>query len=317
MTYDIDVGALTPPLQLTATDTTAINVAGGVQLLISDETGATVFEDDAPAVDASNPLAVKITHTWQLGETDLAGTYGAQAIIGGLAYPPAPAPFTIGAGVSTRYCTLEQARSAGADGTDAEVGAAIATARVLIDRYCADSFAPTPMTLVAIVGGDGTALLPRRVRQVTRVAPVGRTTPLSAASYAVLSSRMLGQVDAVVIGGYAPGGDPLIAGAEPWNGGWSNLVGRFATGQIEVTGTFGWDAPPLPVQSAAALLAARITAGALQLPGPSPDTDDEGNVIKVTAGATVPPATSTTTGDAAADALLFGFRNGRLRLQGH
>lgn len=316
MTYDIDVGALTPPLVLTATDTTAINVAGGVQLLISDETGTTVITDSSPAVDASVPTAVKVTHTWLLGQTDIAGTYGVQAVIGGLAYPPAPAPFTIGAGVSTRYCTLQQARDAGAVGTDAEVGDAISEARRLIDRYCADGFTPTPMTLAAIVGGDGTALLPRRVRQVTRVAPVGSSTPLATTAYRVLSSRMLGQVDAVVIGGYGRGGDALIAGAEPWNGGWSNLINGFATGQIEVTGVFGWDTPPLPVQAAAALLAAKLTTGTLDTGGAGPDVDEEGNVVVVTASGVTPPATSSSTGDAGADALLFGHRNVRVRLLG-
>jgi hypothetical protein len=316
VTYDIDVGALTPPLQLTATDTSAISVAGGVVLRILDEAGNVVITDNAPTVDASNPLAVKVTHTWLLGQTDIAGTYGAQAIISGVSYPPAPASFTIGAGAATRYCTIQQARDVGATGTDAEVGDAIAAARQLIDRYCSDSFAPTPMTLVATVGGDGTALLPRRVRQVTRVAAVGSPNALATTAYTVLSSRMFGQVDAVILGGGGSYGDPIVAGAEPWNGGWANLIGRFATGQIEVTGVFGWDAPPMPVTAACALLAARITSGALEVGGPLPDTDEEGNVIKVTAGSTPPVASSRTTGDAGADALLFGHRNARLRLTG-
>ncbi len=316
MTYDIDVGALTPPLVLTATDTSAINVAGGVQLLISDEAGNVIYTDNAPAVNASNPLAVVITHTWVAPQTAVAGTYGAQAIIAGQAYPPSPAPFTIGAGTSTRYCTIQQARDAGATGTDTEVGDAITAARRLIDRYCEDSFTPTPMTLVAVVQPTGVALLPRTVQQVTRVQPVGSTVPLAATAYAVLSSRMLGQVDAVIIGGGGYGSDPLIAGAEPWNGGWGGLVERFATGQLEVTGTFGWDAPPLQVTAAAAMLAAQLRLGTLDTGGAVPDVDADGNVVVVTASTTAPQPAASSTGDAGADAQLFGMRRNRLRLRG-
>ena len=314
--YDIDVGALTPPLVLTATNTVPISTAGAL-LKISDEAGNVIITDSAPAIDATNPLAVKVTHTWLLGQTDVAGTYGAQAILGGVAYPPSPAPFTIGRGAASRYCTVQQARDAGATGTDTEVGAAIDAAREPIDRYTADCFAPTPMTLVAVVQPDGTCLLPRRVRQITRVQPVGSPQPLATTAYTVLSSRMPGQIDAVVIGGYGVSGDPLIAGAEPWNGGWANLIGRFSTGQLEVTGSFGWDAPPLPVQAAAAKLAAKITTGTLDTGTVGPDTDEEGNTIVVTTSGPPPqPRPARSTGDVEADALLFGLRNDAVRMWG-
>jgi hypothetical protein len=173
------------------------------------------------------------------------------------------------------------------------------------------------MEVVGRVAPDGTVLLPRIVRSISRVTAVGATTPLATSVWRALSSRTPGQVDAVIIGGWGVG-DPLIAGAEPWNGGWSNLLGGLATGQVEVVGSFGWDEPPVEVQAAAAMLAASITAGSLPISGSTgPDTDDEGNVVKVTVGVTAGITGGVrTTGNAEADAMLAGLHYNRMRLAG-
>lgn len=315
MTYDIDPGVLAPPLVLTLTDTNPIPVGSGVVVRFTDEAGNLLFTDASPAVDATNPLAVLVTHTWVNGQTDVPGTYGAQALVGGDPWPMVT--WSIGAGTPPLYCTLAQARAAGATGTDQEVTDAILAARRRIDRHTGDTFAPTLMELVGRVSPDGTVLLPRIVRSIDRVTPVGRTDPLATTAWRALSSRTPGQVDAVLIGGVGVG-DPLIAGAEPWMGGWANLLGGLATGQVEVVGSFGWDEPPVEVAAAAAILAASIRAGSLPLTTRTgPDTDDEGNVVKVTVGATSAPTTGMrTTGNAEADALLAGLHFNRTRMAG-
>lgn len=317
MAYDIDPGDLTPPLVMTITDTAPINTGAGVVLRFTDEAGNVLFTDNAPGVNATDPLAVVLTHNWVAGQTDVAGTYGVQAVVGGTQPYPATGPiaWTIGAG-QPLYCTVAQARAAGATGTDAEVTDAIRAARRRIDRHTGDTFAPTTMEVVGRVSADGTVLLPRIVRSVDRVTPVGRTAPLGVGTWRALSSRTPGQVDAVLIGG-AGVGDPLIAGAEPWNGGWANLLGGLATGQVEVVGSFGWDEPPVEVAAAAAMLAASIRAGELPITTPTgPDTDDEGNVVKVTVGATAPTTSGRTTGHEGADALLAALHHNRTRLAG-
>jgi hypothetical protein len=163
------------------------------------------------------------------------------------------------------------------------------------------------MTVVAPARYDGTVLLPRVVQAVESVRPVGGS-PIASTAYRALSSRLPGQVDAVVLGG-AGYADPLVVGAEPWSGGWAGFVGNLATGQLEVTGVFGWDEPPPEVVTANAALAASIRAGDLPAAGQvGPDTDDEGNVVKVTVGgSTVTTPMQRTTGNADADAQLAGF----------
>jgi hypothetical protein len=319
-TYDIDPGVLAPPLVVTLTDTNPIDTGAGVVLQFTDEAGNLLFTDAAPAVDATNPLAVLVTHTWVAGQTDVPGIYGVQALVGGDPWPVVT--WSIGQGGTALYCTLTQARQAGATGSDQEVTDAIKAARRRIDRFTGDTFAPTQLEVTARVAGDGTALLPRRVIAVSRVTPVTAVgepvrVPLPAASWRAVSSRSIGQVDAVLIGGLGYG-DALIAGAEPWRGGWGNLLGNLGTGQVEVVGTFGWDEPPPEVVAAAALLASAIRAGTLDGVTPAgPDTDDEGNVVKVTASAPGGAAPGErTTGLAAADAQLAGLVRSRFRLAG-
>jgi hypothetical protein len=54
------------------------------------------------------------------------------------------------------YCSLDQARSAGASGTDTEVQAAIDAARIVIDAYTREIWEPTSLTLqVQVSLGEG------------------------------------------------------------------------------------------------------------------------------------------------------------------
>lgn len=211
------------------------------------------------------------------------------------------------------YCTIEQARAAGATGSDEFVASCIVDARELIDQYTGDMFEPTVATIVARVAPDGTAQLPVQVRSVSAVRVVGATVALPESGYLVLSSSVRGQIDAVVLGG---GGrsDILVVGAEPWNGGYSGLVdGR--TGQVAVTGLYGHETPPVRVRDCAAVLAASRSTGAtsMSVPGPAvgvPDTDDEGNAVSITVDAEAPRAR--TTGNAAVDVALGPFVRGVL-----
>lgn len=203
------------------------------------------------------------------------------------------------------YCTVAEARAAGATGTDGEVEAAIGTARVLIDRYTGSVWEPTPALVVAIVAPDGSALLPWPVRAIESVTVVGSPVALPDGAWRALSSLTRGQVDAVLVGA-GRAADILVVGAEPWRGGYAALLSGAlgGTGQVEVLGTFGPDHPPVEVRDAAAALAAWRQKGGTLLPVTGPDTDDEGNVVSVTVNMAAAPVRSRTTGLPGADALL-------------
>lgn len=205
------------------------------------------------------------------------------------------------------YASIDQARVAGATGTDRDVQAALDAARTLVERFTGDLFAPTQLTVVARVSGDGTALLPYRVQSVDRVRMVGVNYDLQPDAYLVLSSALPGQIDAVLLGGGASSGNMLVLGAEPWNGGWQNLT-RTTTGQCEVTGTFGHSVVPPAVADAAAALAAARTQGQLLVPVVGAvSTDDEGNAVSITVDATQPVRRTPTTGVDSVDALLMPY----------
>lgn len=215
------------------------------------------------------------------------------------------------------YCSEEAAREAGCTGTSAEVTAWIAAARERIDAYTQQLFEPTDLVVVADVGAGGLVILPRRVRTVTSVVPVlnaddGPVIPVSA--YRVTSSAVLGQVDAVHLawGGY----NDLVVGAESYNGGWLGLWSRWGAEQVKVAGSFGYDAVPMVVGMACALLAAHLQAGATPEDGDAPDggldVDDEGNNVAIEdaddASSDVAEA-SASTGSTQVDALLAGYLN--------
>ncbi|MGV9579729.1 hypothetical protein ACWDRZ_24055 [Streptomyces sp. NPDC003509] len=213
---------------------------------------------------------------------------------------------------------MEQARAAGATGSDAEVAAWISAATERITAYTQQLFEPTPLVVVADVAPEGLVLLPRRVRSVTSVAPVldgDAGTSLPATAYRVTSSDVLGGVDAVHLqwGGY----DDLIAGAESYNGGWRGLFDRWGAEQARITGEFGYaEVPPLVAQ-ACALLAAHVQAQAApsdadSTQAPGLNVDDEGNNVRIEDKADdqdepLPPSAST--GNTQVDALLIGYLN--------
>ncbi|MGW5130359.1 hypothetical protein [Streptomyces sp. NPDC004135] len=216
------------------------------------------------------------------------------------------------------YCSVEDAKNAGCTGSDAEVAAWIAAAQEAIERYTQQCFEPTDLVVVADVAPGGLVILPRRVRTVTSVMPVleaddGPSIPPTA--YRVTSAAVLGQVDAVHLAwaGY----DDLIAGAESWNGGWAGLLTRWGAEQVKVVGEFGYDAPPLLVNRACALLAADLQAKASPSDAdaaqdPSLQVDDEGNNVAIEDtddAPSTPPAPSSSTGSTQVDALLVNYLN--------
>lgn len=215
------------------------------------------------------------------------------------------------------YSTEAQARDAGAVGTTAEVLAAIAAADATIDNFTGDTFAPVAGAVVVDVFPNGVGLLRRRVQSVSAVQDIGGTVTFPAGAYIVTSSETPGEVDAVVFGGSGLS-DPLILGAEPWNGGYMGLVSQAAGQRVKVTGSFGWDAPPPAVVSASTILAAEATlADAAAAAGTNLTTDDEGNVLNISLNGTDPATgepVAPTTGSAVVDAMLAPYVRSRLRL---
>lgn len=217
------------------------------------------------------------------------------------------------------YCSEEAAREAGCTGTSAEVAAWIAAAQEQITRYTQQLFEPTDLVVVADVAPGGLVILPRRVRTVTSVVPVlnaddGPVIPSSA--YRVTSSAVLGQVDAVHLawGGY----DDLVVGAESYNGGWQGLWDRWGAEQVKVFGSLGYDAVPMVVGQASALLAADMQAKAKPSDADaaqdsSLQVDDEGNNVAIEdsddASSSEPVAPSASTGSTQVDALLTPYLN--------
>lgn len=159
------------------------------------------------------------------------------------------------------YCTVEEAEAAGATGDAPTITAAITEAGERIDLFTGDHFETTGgLSVVAAFGADGSAPLPRKVQSVTSVTFVGASTALPVSSYRVRKSDTPGDIDAIeLVSGAldsAVGYDLLVAGAEPWNGGFANL-GRPGH-RVTVVGTFGWAAVPANVRRACQLLAAAI-----------------------------------------------------------
>lgn len=224
------------------------------------------------------------------------------------------------------YCSLDQARDAGAVGSDAEVTAAITAASARVERFTHELFAPVAATIVRDVG-NGIVLTHLRIQTVTAVRYLGWATPITAEAYRVLTSETPGQVDSVILAGTLAWADVTVLGAEPWNGGWANLMyGNTSDPQVEIDGTFGWDTPPEDVAHATAVIAAQIRtkdrtpdSGSSTTP-----TDDEGNVIPV-----VPPFTASvntdvqellrvrarTTGSKSADELLAPYVREPVRIR--
>lgn len=227
------------------------------------------------------------------------------------------------------YCTIEQAKSAGARGSDAEITAAIERASLRVSRYTGETFEPVAKTKRVKLGRDGRALVHERIVSVTAVRWAGVQQPIGVDGYRVESSIVDGVQDAIVLAGSQSWADVTVLGAEPWAGGWAGLSSqRRGDEKLDVEGTFGWATAPEDVAEATALVAAHLREGDElrdELPAESEQpnpimTDDEGNVLPV-----VPPfengteyeveraarlnsrARSRTTGVVEADVLLASY----------
>lgn len=194
------------------------------------------------------------------------------------------------------YCTIDDAKSAGATGTDAEILEAIADASDRVDRYTGDLFAPTARTLDLDVGGDGVVRVRRRIQSVTSVTWAGAPSPMVASAYIVSSSKAGGR-DTISLYGDLSWADVTVLGAEPWNGGWANLASRGRDPHVIVVGVFGWDAPPRDVVRATALIAAAMRRDD---DTPATPTDGATGTVADTEGNVVPVAPPFSDDDAAA-----------------
>lgn len=207
------------------------------------------------------------------------------------------------------YCTVAQAKAAGATGTDAEITAAILAAQQRVDRFTSEIWETRAgVTVRARFRGDGLALLPRRVQTVDSVTYAGATVPLGTAAYRVRSSSTIGEVDAIEYVSGLGGWNDLVVGAERWNGGWANL-GVGSRDEVLVVGTFGHTTTPAPVAEATALLAASISTSGGEAPT---GTDAEGNASGLRDPELTP--TGAGTGVAQADDLLRPYRRQPVRV---
>jgi hypothetical protein len=223
--------------------------------------------------------------------------------------------------VTDPYCTLAEARAAGAVGDDAAVTLAITQAEALVENYTGDFFSPRVLTVVARLGGDGRAMLPYRVTaadSITAVADADGDTSYAAGVWRTYTSSVEGDVDAVGLGRDHVGTNVLVVGLEPW------APAAAYRGRLRVTGTFGYVTPPVAVSMATAWLAAKITQSTrldddgnplTPLPQTATTTDPEGNVLPVVPPFQdsddvdlIPGATGGSTGSRKADRILAPYR---------
>jgi len=272
--------------------------------------------------------------TWLVPVDAALGSYVAEwsaVLVGGdppsvgyEAFTVTDTPLVVVAGAA--YCTLAEARAAGAIGTDEVVQRSITEAMERVDRFTGDRFSPRTMTVVARVGGDGRAILPYRLTSrdaVTEVRDNLTDTVLATTTWRAYSSAIDGETDAIGVGRRHVGSNMLVLGLEPWASletGWD---------KVEVTATFGWAVTPPSVEWATARIAAVISKQWVdQDPDDDPNTpppttqgiaDPEGNVLPVVPpfnpedGGTEPDvAQERTTGDRQADAALIPYRRNQL-----
>lgn len=184
------------------------------------------------------------------------------------------------------YCTIEDAKSAGAVGTDPEITEAITDASERVDRYTGDLFVPTARTFDFTVGGDGVVRVRRRIQSVTSVTWAGAGSPMVTSAYVVSSSKTGGH-DTISLYGDLSWADVTVLGAEPWAGGWANLSSRGRDPHVIVVGVFGWDSPPRDVVRATALIAAAMRR---EDDTPATPTDGATGTVADTEGNVVPVA---------------------------
>jgi hypothetical protein len=209
------------------------------------------------------------------------------------------------------YCTLAQARTAGAVGTDSDVNAAIMDATARVDRYTRTIFDTRALTVETDVGADGYARLPLPALTVATVAYAGLgafAPALPTSSYQLSQALRPGDTDSLqlIAGGFGFGSLDTVVGAESYRQGGTSYARR----RIVITGTFGRASVPAAVTRAAALIAAAITGGGT-----------DGSAVNLEGDVDLPPRvpslggeTADTTGLAEADALLRTYRRNLVRI---
>lgn len=207
------------------------------------------------------------------------------------------------------YCTLGEARAAGAVGADAAVQSAVDAASDLVDRYTGDVFSPRTLTVNASVDAEGGVTLGLRVRSITSITTDDNVTAIPGWTFSASSQR--GAVDRVQLPSVG-WSNVLINGYEPYN---PDRLNR-TYGRVLVTGSFGWDTVPTAVELATAHLAA-LLARPLIGEASAQVSDPEGNVIPAWPSQdstdAVEPSLLRTTGSRKADLLLQPFKRVRLR----
>lgn len=164
------------------------------------------------------------------------------------------------------YCTAADAEAKGA--ASPLPAGTLEEAAERVDAFTGTWFDSRTGTFRVEYDGDGIVFLPAPAITVTSVAVVDPATTIAAGTYRTVGERLY-------LPDFARGSDVLIAGAEPWRGGWANLLGP-APVLLDVTGTLGLAAVPSSVREASALLAAMLA------PAPyTPTTDAEGVPVGV------------------------------------
>lgn len=208
----------------------------------------------------------------------------------------------------TAYSTTETAIAAGADGTDLPaLTALLEQVAARIDMYTGTWFDLRVTTLRLEVDPEQSVVMLPAEGTVTAVRVLPAGTLLGATSWRQVKTRLY------LPGAGLPTADILVAGAEPYRGGYRNLLGLLPS-EIEVDGTFGPPTVPGPVALASDLLAAMLlpkaytpAADAEGVPTgiPSAGDDDATPEEEVRAAA---GRTEVTTGLAEADRLLTPWR---------
>ncbi len=165
------------------------------------------------------------------------------------------------------YGTIADAITAGADPNDPALASALSAADERIERFTGEVFTPDASDRTTIVRCLDTGWVSSPyVRSVVSVTFEGATSALPTSAYRVSQGVLR------ILAGYSTLADPLVAGAEPWSGGWANLLGVLTPERVQVVGRFGLDTVPYEVRRASALIAASIVPKQYQ-----PQADDEGN----------------------------------------
>lgn len=206
------------------------------------------------------------------------------------------------------YCSRAEAVAAGADDSDlVALDAAIVAASARVDGYTGSFFDQRTLTVPLEVEDGGLAFLPAEgtVTAVRLLRPGQPAQALDAAAFHVVGTRL-----------YTPAAtgdaDILVAGAEPYRGGYARLLGPVPT-RLEVDGVFGPASTPEPVSAATALVTALLRPRSY-----TPTADAEGVPQGVEGGAGMETAPEVvrpvagrleaTTGVAEADRLLQPYR---------